>query len=119
MATQHGVIGEMKSKTVPIGAVSTELLEAVENGKTVVSMLHIGNVDGTNSATVDIVLNKAGAGDVTLVKDLTVAANEIQVIYSHAAGRLILDGIGTPDVLKATASAAGDLVATISYVERA
>jgi len=108
----------MKSKIVAIGNTATTLLTAVSGGTTVISMLHIGNVDGTNSATVDIIINKDGGGDTTVLKNLNVAAGESQVLYSYAAGRLILEDINTADVLKATASAAGDLVATISYVER-
>lgn len=108
----------MKSSVVAITTAGVTLATAVEGGTTVISMLQIGNVDGSNAATLDLVLNKNGGGDTTFLKSLNVAAGESQVVFSYASGRLVLEDNGTNDVLKATASADGDLVALVSYVER-
>lgn len=108
----------VKSKVVAIGDSSTELLAAVSGGRTVVSMLQIGNVDGVNSATVDLTINKNGGGDTAVLNDLNVGVGESQVVYGYSPGRLVLEDDGTPDTLDATASAAADLVAILSYVER-
>lgn len=108
----------LKVKTVAIGATLTELLTAVANGVTVVQTLQIGNVDGAAAATYDLTLNLEGAGDVDIVKAVNVEAGKSVVQFGGASGKLFMDGSGTADVLKATASAAGDLVATITYIER-
>lgn len=118
MASNPLAVDEMKSKVVPIGTSSTELLAAVADGYTVISSLQIGNVDGTNAATVDLSINKNAGGDVTFLKSLNVAAGESQVIFSYNSGRLVLEDNGTPDTLDATAGTANDLVAIINYVER-
>jgi len=111
-------VDTMKSAVVPIGDSSTELLAAVASGSTVVTMLQIGNVDGAAAATVSFSANKNGAGDVPFLTTLTVNPGEAKVVFSDSAGKLIIVDDGTPDTLDATASAAGDLVALISYIER-
>ena len=107
-----------KSKTVAIGATSTELLAAVTSGTTIVESVVIGNVDGSNSATFDLSLNHAGGGDVTVMTGITVDAGQAVNVFGGNIGKLYLADGGTPDTLDATASAASDLVATISYIER-
>ena len=108
----------LKSKVVAIGATSTELLAAVSSGTTVVTMLQIGNVDGASAATVDLTINKNAAGDTKFLDSLSVAAGKSVVLFSDSSGKLYLTDDGTPDTLDATASAASDLVALISYIER-
>jgi len=122
---------EFKSDYMQITTAGTTLATAVEGGFTIVNMLQIGNVDGTNSATVDLIINKNGKGDVTFLKNLTVAAGESQVIFSDSTGKLTLEDhdvgpyssssssyLPTADTIKATASNNDDLVAIISYMER-
>lgn len=108
----------LKSKTVAIGATSTELLAAVSGGTTVITSLIIGNVDGANAATFDLSVNKNAGGDVTIMKSINVAAGESVVVFGDATGKFYLEDSGTEDTLDATASAASDLVAIISYIER-
>ena len=108
----------LKRKRVAIGATSTELLSAVAGGTTVIQMLQIGNIDGVNDATFDLTWNIDGAGDDAIMSSITVAAGKSVVVYSEANGKLYMIDDGTPDTLDATASAASDLVATISYIER-
>ena len=108
----------LKSKTVAIGTTATDLLSAVSGGETVIHTLQIGNVDGAAAATVDLYLNENGGGDVLFLKGLRVEAGKSVVVFSSQSGKLTLEDEGTPDALKAIASAAGDLVALISYVER-
>lgn len=108
----------LKSKIVAIGDTSTELLAAVEGGTTVIQMMQIGNVDGTSEATFTLSVNKNGAGDITTITTVPVAAGKAVVVFSESAGKLYLNDDGTNDTLDATASAADDLVATISYIER-
>lgn len=107
-----------KSTVVAIADSSTELLAAVAGGTTTITMLQIGNVDGTNDATVDLTINKNGGGDTKFLDSLNVAAGSSVVIFSDAAGKLVLNDDGTEDTLDATASAASDLVAILSYIER-
>lgn len=108
----------LKSTTVAIGITATNLLTAVVGGETVIHTLQIGNVDGVAAATVDLALSENGGADATFLKALNVAAGKSVVVFSMQSGKLTLEDEGTPDVLKATASAAGDLVALISYIER-
>ena len=108
----------LKSKTVAIAATSTELLAAVTSGTTVITSLIIGNVDGTNDATFDLSINKNGGGDTTVMSGITVAAGKSVVVFGEATGKLYLVDDGTADTVDATASAASDLVAIISYIER-
>jgi len=108
----------LKSTVVPIGAGSTELLAAVSSGTTVIQMLQIGNVDGTSAATFDLSINKNGSGDTDIMTLVNVDAGKSVVVFSDANGKLYLTDDGTADTLDAVASVAGDLVATISYIER-
>ncbi len=108
----------LKSKRVAIGTGSTELLACVADGTTVIQMLQVGNIDGTNDATFDLTLNKNAAGDDAIMSSITVAAGKSVVVYSDSNGKLYLNDDGTEDTLDATASAASDLVAVLSYIER-
>ena len=108
----------LKSAVVPIGAGSTELLAAVAGGTSVIQMLQVGNVDGTSAATFDLSINKNGSGDTNVMTTIPVPVGKAVVVYSDANGKLYLSDDGTADTLDAVASVAGDLVATISYIER-
>jgi len=109
----------LKSKTVAIGTDSTALLSAVANGVTIITDMQIGNVDAGNaSASASLTLNKNGAGAVTFQTGLGCLAAEMTTVFGGNKGKLYLVDDGTPDALAATASAADDLVAVISYIER-
>ena len=110
----------MRSEVVAIGISPTVLVSAPAGAGsvTVVNMLQIGNVDGTDPATVSLYLNKNDAGDVPVIVDVEVGAGKAVIIYSDANGKLTLENLGIADVLKASASAAGDLTAVLSYVTR-
>lgn len=110
----------MKSRIIPIDATSTVLLSAppVVGNTSLIHMLQIGNVDGAAAAEVQLYLDKNGAGAVMFGNAITVDAGKIVIVYSDANGKLTLENLGVTDQLTAIASAAGDLVAVLSYIER-
>lgn len=102
-----------QSTILAVGSSDTELL-AVESGEDcVVVSLIIGNVDGTNAATVILTLTKNGEAGVNIVSALEVAAGEAVEFFIGGKASLFLE---SGDVLSATASAAGDLTATLSWL---
>lgn len=109
---------ELKSKVVEIGSSNTQLLSCVASGKTVITSLQIGNVDGASDATVSLSLSKNGASAITFISDVTISVGKTLPLFSSENGKLFLEDNGTPDSLSAVASTAGDLVALISYIER-
>lgn len=116
--TWDGVERE-RSKVAQVDSSDTELLECPFGGKVLITMLQIGNIDGTSAATVDLKLSRNGAAAVTIAKGISIAAGESRTIYSTELERLVLMDNGTPDVLYAVASAQNDLSAVISYSETA
>lgn len=105
-------------KEVAAATASTQIISCVSSGYTIVQMLQVGNVDGSNDATFSLSVNRNGGGATTIMKDINVEAGKAVVVYSDANGKLYLNDNGTEDTLSITASAAGDLVAEISYIER-
>ena len=97
----------------------TTVLTCVTGGTTIVQSLMIGNVDGAADVTVDLYINRNGAGDVKIVDSLNVEAGKMVAVFGGGiTGRCFLADDGTADVIKAQASAAGDAVITVSYIER-
>lgn len=107
-----------KSKRVAIADSSTEILAAVEGGFTKINSMRFENIGG-EAVTVDVTINKDGAGDDDLVQTLQIASGEVVTYFSPEVGGCILNDDGTNDTIDATASAAGDVVAFVSdYMER-
>lgn len=98
-----------KNAGIEIGITATNLFTATT--ATVIHALYISNVDGTNDATVDIEVSIDGGTTFRYVgKTLDVPADTT----------LILDkpiNLETSDVIRLTASAAGDLEAFASIME--
>ncbi len=102
-----------KSAIIEIGASDTPILTAGAAEEAAVVSLLIGNVDGTNDATVTVTLTKSGDAAKNIVVGLIVKAGKIQQVLIAGRDSLFLEN---SDVLSATANAASDLTATISYL---
>ena len=102
-----------KSNILAVGSSDTPLLEAESGEDCVVVSLILGNVDGTDTATVILTLTKSGEAAVNMVSALSIAAGEAVEMFIGGKGSLFLE---PGDVLSATASAAGDIVATLSWL---
>lgn len=102
-----------KSAIVAIGATSTTIIAAESNEDIVVNSLILGNVDGTNDATIALHLIKSGDSSVDIVTTVTVAAGEALQLFVGGKDALFLE---SGDELAATASAADDINATVSYI---
>jgi hypothetical protein len=87
---------------------------------TVIKALRLGHVGASTDAavTVDVSLNENDAGDEYLVKNLSIAAGEQVVFAGGAAGSLLMKNEATADVLKATASEASKINATVWSIEK-
>jgi hypothetical protein len=105
-----------KSDIVAIGASSTTILAAGASEEIAVNSLLLGNVDGTNDATVTLHLVKSGGSSVDMVADVPVAAGEAVQVFVGGKDSLFLEA---GDALAATASAADDVNATVSYLVEA
>ncbi len=103
-----------KSAIVAVGATATTLLTAGTGKQCAITSLILGNVDGTNDATVTLHLTKSGGSAVDIIADLPVAAGEAVQLFVGGKDSLFLE---TGDTLSATASAAGDVNATLSYIQ--
>ena len=74
----------------------------------------VSNIDGTNAASVDVILDKAGEGGVFyLTKNIDVPAETTLVVVSNDTQLYLEEG----DRIRAFASATGDLQAVCSYEE--
>lgn len=102
-----------ESNIVEIGSSDTELLEAGSAEDCVLVSLIIGNVDGTNAATLTLTLTKSGGSPINIVTALSIAAGEAYEFFIGGKGSLFLE---PGDKLSATASAASDLTATLSWL---
>ena len=73
----------------------------------------VSNVDGSAAASVDVILQKAGANNFNLTKDIDVPAETTLVVVSKDTQIYLEEN----DKITVTASAAGDLQAICSYEE--
>ena len=109
-----------KNAGVAIGATATTIYQTpIGVNSSVVHSIYIANVDGTNSATVNIEVSTDGAGSANFFH----VAKTVQV---PADSSLILDkpinlrnanNASAGDLIRATASAAGDLQAFVSVLQ--
>lgn len=101
-----------KSVGVDVGATATDLFAAVATGSIAkVNSLIISNVDGTNAASVDVILVKSGGSSFNLTKNIDVPAETTLVVVSKDTQLYLEEG----DKITVTANTAGDLQAICSY----
>ena len=100
-----------KNAGVAIGNTNTTLYTCPAATTTVVHAVYISNVDGTNDATIDLYVTDTSAGsDFYIMKTVDVPADSTLVIEKPI-------NLEAGDVLKAVASANGDLQAFASVLE--
>jgi|TARA_S200002703_G_C3662482_1_gene203472 hypothetical protein len=95
-----------------VAASAVSLLTCGSNKLQKINSLIIANIDGTNSATIDVWIHRSSA-DYYLLKTVAVAADATLVALDKNMGLYLMES----DVLKIQASAAGDLSAVLSYEE--
>ena len=109
-----------KNAGVAIGATATTIYQTpIGVNSSVVHSIYIANIDGTNNATVNIEVSTDGAGSANFFH----VAKTVQV---PADSTLILDkpinlynanNASAGDLIRATASTAGDLQAFVSVLQ--
>tara|TARA_B100001094_G_scaffold323237_1_gene373746 strand:- start:429 stop:752 length:324 start_codon:yes stop_codon:yes gene_type:complete len=100
-----------KNAAVAIGNSATTIYTAPANTTGIIHAIYISNIDGTNDATVDITVTDTSVGSTFhILKTVDVPADSTLVIEKPI-------NLEPTDVLKATASAAGDLEAFASVLE--
>ena len=94
-----------------IGTSATTLYTAPASTTGIIHAIYISNVDGVNDASVDITVTDTSAGSTFhIMKSVLVPADSTLVIEKPI-------NLEPTDVLKALASAAGDLEAFVSVLE--
>ena len=78
-----------------------------------INSLIISNVDGTNTASCEVILQKSGSNDFHLVKNIDVPAETTLIVVSKETQIYLEEN----DKIRASASAASDLQAICSYEE--
>ena len=105
---------------VAIGATATTIYQVpIGTDSSVVHSIYIANVDGVNSATVNIEVSTDGAGSANffhVAKTVQVPADSSLILDKPINLRNASTGTGG-DKMRATASAAGDLECFISILE--
>ena len=100
-----------KNAGVAIGNTNTTLYTCPAATTTVVHAVYISNVDGTSDATIDLYVTDTSAGsDFYIMKTVDVPADSTLVIEKPI-------NLEAGDILKAVASANGDLQAFASVLE--
>lgn len=78
-----------------------------------INSLIISNVDGTNTASCEVILQKGGSTDFNLVKNIDIPAETTLVVISKETQIYLEEN----DKIRALANAASDLQAICSYEE--
>jgi|TARA_R110001592_G_scaffold41263_1_gene134758 hypothetical protein len=100
-----------KNAGVAIGDSATTLYTAPAATTGIIHAIYISNIDGTNDATVDITVTDTSAGTTFhIMKTVNVPADSTLVIEKPI-------NLEAGDILKAIASATGDLEAFASILE--
>lgn len=104
-----------KSVGVAIASTSTDLVANAASSNKVfkINSLIVSNVDGTNTTSVDVILQKAGSNDFNLTKNIDVPAETTLVVVSKETQLYLEEN----DKITVTASSNGDLQAICSYEE--
>lgn len=101
-----------KSVVVEVAATSTTILTATANTTITLHSLLLGNVDGSNDATLTLTITKNGGSAINFVTAINVEAGTmIQVLIGGKDAIILEEG----DTLSATASAVSDIVILGSY----
>ena len=105
---------------VAIGATATTIYQVpIGTDSSVVHSIYIANVDGVNSATVNIEVSTDGAGAANffhVAKTVQVPADST-LILDKPVNLFNTNNASAGDLMRATASAAGDLECFISILE--
>ena len=100
-----------KNAGVAIGTTDTTLYTAPAGTTGIIHAIYISNVDGTNDASVDIMVTDTSAGQTYhIMKTVEVPADSTLVIEKPI-------NLETGDILKVKASSASDLEAFASVLE--
>ena len=100
-----------KNAGVAIGTTDTTLYTAPAGTTGIIHAIYISNVDGTNDASVDIMVTDTSAGQTYhIMKTVEVPADSTLVIEKPI-------NLETGDILKVKASVASDLEAFASVLE--
>ena len=100
-----------KNAAKAVGNTNTTLYTCPAATTAVIHAVFISNVDGTNDATIDLfVTDNSQGGDFHIMKTVNVPADSSLVIEKPI-------NLEANDILKAKASAAGDLEAFASVLE--
>lgn len=104
-----------KSVGVDVSTSATDLVANAASSNKVfkINSVVISNVDGTNDATIDVILQKAGSNNFYLAKTITVPADATLVVVSKDMQLYLEEN----DKIQVIASAASDLQAICSYEE--
>lgn len=104
-----------KTEGVAIGATNTTIVSnASASGKVFkVNSLIVSNIDGTNAADVTVEFFDNGTTAYKLASTITVPADASLVVISKETAIYLEEN----DLIRALASAAGDLEAIVSYEE--
>tara|TARA_Y100000004_G_C8896874_1_gene404568 strand:+ start:699 stop:1061 length:363 start_codon:yes stop_codon:yes gene_type:complete len=104
-----------KSVGVAVGTSATDVVANAASSNKVfkINSLIVSNVDGTNTASVDVILQKAGSSNFNLTKAIDIPAETTLVVVSKDTQIYLEEN----DKITATASAASDLQAICSYEE--
>ena len=104
-----------KSVGVAVGTSATDLVaNNADSGKVFkINSVVISNVDGTNAASIEVILQKAGSNNFHLTKNTDIAAKTNLVVVSKETQLYLEEN----DKIQVIASAASDLQAICSYEE--
>ena len=109
-----------KNAGVAIGATATTIYQTpIGVNSSVVHSIYIANIDGTNNATVNIEVSTDGAGAANffhVAKTVQVPADSSLILDKPINLRNASNGT-VGDLIRATASTAGDLQAFVSVLQ--
>ena len=109
-----------KNAGVAVGATATTIYQVpIGVNSSVVHSIYIANIDGVNSATVNIEVSTDGAGSANffhVAKTVQVPADST-LILDKPVNLFNTNNASAGDLMRATASSAGDLECFISILE--
>ena len=105
---------------VAIGATATTVYQVpIGTDSSVVHSIYIANIDGINSATVNIEVSTDGAGSANFfhVAKTVIVPADSSLILDKPINLRNANNASAGDLIRATASAAGDLQAFVSVLQ--
>ena len=104
-----------KSVGIDVGTSATDLVANAASSNKIfkINSVVISNVDGTNSATIEVILQKDGSNNFHLAKGISVPAGATLVVVSKDMQLYVEEN----DKIQVIASVASDLQAICSYEE--